>query len=63
VILKTYPTITKPSKQARGSGICDFSRGKGIYVVLPVRQQEFIHDCQGKWGVYALKQGQARVKG
>jgi hypothetical protein len=32
-------------------------------MLLVVRQQACIHDCQGKKGVYALKQVQEREKG
>jgi hypothetical protein len=55
VILKTYPSVTKPSKQARGSGIRDYSREKGIYTPLSVGQQACIHDCQGKKGRICFK--------
>jgi hypothetical protein len=54
---------SQPSKQARGSGIRDCSREKGVYTLLIVGQKACIRGCQGKKGVYALKQGQTRVKG
>jgi hypothetical protein len=41
----------------------DCSREKIVYTLVAVRQQVCIHNCQGKKGVYALKQGQAREKG
>jgi hypothetical protein len=57
MILKTYPTVTKPRKKARGSGIRDCSREKGVYMPLAVGQQACIRGCQGKKGIYLLKQG------
>jgi hypothetical protein len=55
MILKTYPTVTKPSKQVGGSVIHDYSREKGVYTPLVVGQQAYISDYQGKKGVYLLK--------
>jgi hypothetical protein len=60
--IKSHPTVTKPSKQARKSGIRDCSGEQCIYTQLAERQNACVRDCQGKRSIQALKQGQAREK-
>jgi len=61
-IIKTYPTTTKPSKQATKVDVRDCSRENCVCTQLVEVQHAYVHYYQAKTHVYVSKHSQAKGK-